>query len=603
MNKIEFDRQPIIGCLSLLKENLLLVLGIVITIVLGLYSIMGVYGFSVFPDEFGYWAPAAAMLGYDWSDIASLGSYYSYGYSALLVGVLFLFKGAISTYRAAVILNLILHCISIPLLYKLLFCIFPKTDKNMRALVALFATLYPAWVYYTQTTMAEALLYFVFILASYLMMSFIKKPGVLRGIFFVLVLVYCYLVHMRCIGTIGAGILTIVLWLFGNSRKNHEIRKKAWLLPVLIVVLFGASFIIKKFVIGNVYSGASAFVISWNDYSSIPERLIRMVTGNGLKYLLQDICGKLFYLGLSSFGIGYFGLYALFVNGFGSLKKLFKKQAEDKDILWIFFMLAVIAQFLVALVYLNGAANPDNNRLDLFLHGRYIDFVMPMLIGIGLVEMIEGRSFWPVSIITFVLYIAFYFVARSVISVNNTGMENAQGIIMVGMSYLLGEPPVSNTLLYLRNETLLQAGLTLLVMLLVFLYRKIRHDTVIWLLVILHIVLGIIACDHYVLKLQSYVYGDVQMGDTLKDVRQMHPDKTIIHYFEGGYPYVELVQFNDRTADIHAVNASVNEECFADYLRDDIILIIAEDSENAQAADDYFRYSWTFGHLSLYYND
>ena len=36
---------------------------------------------SLFPDEFGYWAPAAEMLGWDWSESVSLGSYYSFGYS------------------------------------------------------------------------------------------------------------------------------------------------------------------------------------------------------------------------------------------------------------------------------------------------------------------------------------------------------------------------------------------------------------------------------------------------------------------------------------------------------------------------------------------
>ena len=50
-----------------------------------MYCLMGVFGFVAFPDEFGYWAVAGAILGYDWSEVTSIGSYYSYGYGALLV--------------------------------------------------------------------------------------------------------------------------------------------------------------------------------------------------------------------------------------------------------------------------------------------------------------------------------------------------------------------------------------------------------------------------------------------------------------------------------------------------------------------------------------
>ena len=43
------------------------------------YSIHKIFGFSLSPDEFGYWASAAEWVGYDWSGAASIGSYYSFG--------------------------------------------------------------------------------------------------------------------------------------------------------------------------------------------------------------------------------------------------------------------------------------------------------------------------------------------------------------------------------------------------------------------------------------------------------------------------------------------------------------------------------------------
>ena len=48
-----------------------------------MYGIYSIVGFSYYPDEFGYWSSAAVNIGYDWSEVASLGSYYSFGYSLI----------------------------------------------------------------------------------------------------------------------------------------------------------------------------------------------------------------------------------------------------------------------------------------------------------------------------------------------------------------------------------------------------------------------------------------------------------------------------------------------------------------------------------------
>ena len=356
MNKRKLDKQPFAGCLSLLKENILLVAGIVITFSLCMYSILGVFGFSAYPDEFGYWSPAAAILGYDWSAITSLGSFYSYGYSILLVPILSFFDGAINTYRAAVSLNLILQCISIPLIYCILINVFPADNRNIAKISAVISVLYPAWVFYTQTTMAESLLSFLFVLSAYLMLLFFEKPSVLKGFFCALVLMYCYFVHMRCLGTIAAGVLTLIIWLFSQRKSNNKnkIGKKVWLIPVIIVVLFVASFTIKSFVIDNLYHSAGKDMLSWNDYSSVPHRILRTFTDGGVKYLFQDVCGKLLYLGLATYGTAYFGIYFYAKNFASVIKKIKRREYTHCDFLKLYLFLATFAQFMVALIYLNG---------------------------------------------------------------------------------------------------------------------------------------------------------------------------------------------------------------------------------------------------------
>ena len=600
MKRIKFDKQPIsIGCFSFIKDNVYLVIGIILVVSLCMYGIMGVFGFSAFPDEFGYWTPAAAMLGYDWSSITSLGSYYSYGYSAVLVIILALFKDPIVTYRAAVIVNLLLQCIAIPMLYRILTGLFPSEHKNTKAVIAIASILYPAWVFYTQTTMAEGLLYFLFVLASYLMMIFTEKPNALKGFFLAVVLVYCYFVHMRCLGVIGAGILTIIIWLF--SKRKNGIGKKAWLIPLLIIVLFGVSFIIKSFVIDNLYSSASKDMLSWNDYTSVPERLLRMVTGDGLKYLLQDIAGKLLYIGLATYGIGYFGIFSLCKHFVSSARNIISKKSTDKDIFWVFLFLATFAQFMVALLYLNGAASPENTRLDIYLHGRYIDFFLPILIGIGLEEMISGKGIIPAGIITIVLYGAFYLVARSVIANNYTQMSNAHGFTMIGMSYMLTHSPEPDVLGYLVKETVLGTALTLAVIAAILLYRKFRQVTILIIVLIIQVVLGLNACNHYIFPYQDYIYGDILIGEKLKELRAEYPERTVIYSHEGGPQYIELVQFADRQAHIEVLNGKDEYIDIQPYLSENNMIILSEFSQHIEEAQEYYNGRWLIAHLYIFY--
>lgn len=76
------------------------------------YGIKKICGFTLYPDEFGYWASAANIVGYDWSEVASMGSYYSFGYSLILIPVLAVTQNGIVAYRIAVLINVMLMAVS-----------------------------------------------------------------------------------------------------------------------------------------------------------------------------------------------------------------------------------------------------------------------------------------------------------------------------------------------------------------------------------------------------------------------------------------------------------------------------------------------------------
>ena len=186
-------------------ENSYLIFILLLIFCLYQYGIQKIYGFTIYPDEFGYWANAADAVGYDWSQIASVGAYYSFGYSLILIPLLKIFKGGVAAYRAAVAVNMLLMCISIFLLHGIAGKLFPDMGKVRKVFLGGVAVLYPPCIFYMQMTMTEVLLCFLFLLVFYLLLSFLEKADGLGAIALTIALaialVYMYCVHMRTIGT------------------------------------------------------------------------------------------------------------------------------------------------------------------------------------------------------------------------------------------------------------------------------------------------------------------------------------------------------------------------------------------------------------------
>ncbi len=596
----ESKKQSQKDCFFFFKNNIFLILGMGIAAAICMYGILAIYGFSAFPDEFGYWSPAAAILGYDWSEITGLGSYYSYGYSILLVPILLLFHGGISAYRAAVVLNLLLQCIALFLVFKILDELYPGEKKEVRSIIATLAVLYPAWLFYVMTTMAEGVLYFALILSVYLMLRFLKKPGIVSGVLLSVVLIYLYLVHMRCVGTIGAGGATILLWLLSHKKEGGKSHLRSWLLLLVLIALFGLSFVLKDKVISVLYSDTSDFVLSWNDYSGIMNRLSKIISLKGLSYLFKDICGKVLYMGLATFGIAYFGIVGCVRKAIVSFRALKSKNASYRDFLWIYILLVVVFQFMVALIYLNGASAPDADRLDNFLHGRYIDFFLPILIAVGIEEMLRGEKIYTIFISTFLIVLLLSVLAVQVISVNKTQMHNAHGFTMIGMSFFI-ETPLADTMGYFYKEVILRVILTILVDLIVIGSRVLKQDIIISFVLIIQAILGVQACTHFIFDTQTLVYTEILLGDRLKDVLEEYPDKKVLDIYEGGVQSIELIQFGLRDTHIGVVNAEDIDIDITQYLSDDTVLFIPVGQDYEDITDSFYKEKLALGNLIMYY--
>ena len=261
---------------KLKKDHIVLVFIILIIFSVFQYGIQKIYGFTLYPDEFGYWASAANAVGYDWSETASMGSYYSYGYSLILIPVLKLFSGGVRAYRAALAVNMLLMCAGVLLLWKISLKVFPQMEKTKREFACGVGVLYPAWIFYMQTTMSEALLNFLFILIIYLFLIFIENPRAVTAMLLAVTLIYIYSVHMRTVGLVIACMMTCVLWSFTKSGSRKQ-------LLIFVMVLMAAGFELPS----NVHG-----IIADCGYTS-PHAIWKHVVENNLRLYYDDMMSSI----------------------------------------------------------------------------------------------------------------------------------------------------------------------------------------------------------------------------------------------------------------------------------------------------------------------
>ena len=275
------------------------------------YGIQKIYSFTLFPDEFGYWASAAKMAGYDWKDIVSLGSYYSFGYS--LFPVLKLAPDSVAAYRIAVGLNMVLMCAALPLAQGIIKNLFPERDEVQQVFIAGIAVLYPSWIFYMQMTMTEALLMFLFMLSFRLFLALVKRPSVPTAVVLAIAVVYLYCVHMRTLGVVIACMIAVAFWVIrrGKVESKEEARKIFKVAVVFFFTLMAAlilASLLKRYTIAEVFSQAGEGTLSTNNYGGLWRKLKGILNLQGLFHFVMGIAGKIFYLGLASFGFFYWAV-------------------------------------------------------------------------------------------------------------------------------------------------------------------------------------------------------------------------------------------------------------------------------------------------------
>lgn len=179
----------------------------------------------LFNDEVGYWSNSAFFLGLDWTSVTGRISYYSYGYSLLLVPIRLLaglFGWRWDTmYRAAVVMNAGFLVLSYVLALRLAKRYLTGLHDLVRTAACFTIFTYSSYIVYAHITWTECTLVFFFWVFLYVMMGVVDRPGIGNHIAFALVSFYIYTVHQRALGIVVTAVLMVLyLRLMGRNKMR-----------------------------------------------------------------------------------------------------------------------------------------------------------------------------------------------------------------------------------------------------------------------------------------------------------------------------------------------------------------------------------------------
>lgn len=564
---------------------------IVILFCFWLFGIDSTYGFSIFPDEFAYWSYAAQAAGYDWSDIMSLSSYFSYGYGYVLFPVFVLCKDAVTAYRVAVGLNFVFLFIG----YLALTGTVKRmlTDRNIPvALFCALAVIAPWNLFYTQMTMTEVFLASLYMVTGRILLCYLENNRLSALVLCVFALMFLYIVHMRAIGIVLSGLIVL-------SVHICLCRKEKWHLLVaasLVVLLFVIAGFAKEQAFLGVYGGRNREFLTGSDYGGQIEKIQYIFTKDGFYDLLVSILGKILYLGLATYGLFYWGSFALGKQSVKLYRRIRSRvEATMQEKFSLFILLSVLAQVMVSAVYLLTLGEVDD-----YTYGRYNEFVIPFVMVLGLYVLWRERA-KTVFIVTggfAVLQLAMTFLV--VKQITYTGVDIFFGYFMVGISYLYDGGVFAAGSFYARNYLFCEL-LTVCVTGIVLFGRSVpKRMYIVLMLAVMEFALAVHADNLYLEPFKKAAFRDSRIADRVND---MWEEGRRVIYMDYGFPsYIGILQFMARDVDIQIMERKESVEDYQDAIREDDLVIFAFDDESVQEWSAKYDYVDTYGHFTVLYN-
>ena len=442
------------------KDKMILYTLSLVLFVLHIWYINGLYLPNILDDEFGYWGIAAYFAGIDWSSATSHISYYSYGYSILLTPLFWLFDDPVVIYRAALVINSVLLSLIPTISLSISKKIFPKTNKWFLLIVSFSVSLYPSYIVYSNIAWSESLL--IFVCWMIVWCFFYLNRNSPTWIFFLTAffLVYAYSIHQRTIGILIAGVITIILMKTKKNINSKQLLSFILSLGILLII----HTLIKDHITTNLWYNSEN--IGTNDYSGQLSKLKELFTIDGLFRAFYIMCGQLFYIGTSSYLMGYFGIFCI-ISILRELNKI-RIMSENNTVRsinnvsfpLIFLIFGFIMSYAISVIFMINA-----NRIDHILYGRYNDMIIGPIILIGIISTVEyyKRIFLPAAISISLLVL--------------TGIISAFGINKLNSQLFNGITVIGIKQYYINGifNFKIAMGITVVIVLLYIFLSKIKH--------------------------------------------------------------------------------------------------------------------------------
>lgn len=542
------------------------------------------YGFYFPADEFGYWSYAAGLAGYDWSDIASLGSYYSYGYSLILLPVFLIFKDGVIAYRAAMVVNIALLAVC--------FFILQKMGRTFYAAAAVF---YPTWLFYAGTTFAEILLVTLYLTTCMLLLKYLQTDNKRYMALMLAAMFYMYLVHLRAIGVLVSGTAVLLLYnirkysirkyiMRNGGRKVRSVLVPAAAAAVILAVGLLMGLFIKNYWTGMVYGDTADTLKNANDYAGQFEKIAYIFSIEGLKNLIISVSGKILYLGLASYGIAYFGIiYAV-------------RRVREKKYFPLFVLLTTVAALMICAIY---TIRPG--RVDTLTYGRYHEYVMPVLLMMGIKELgskalSAKRTMCRIAVMLELEAVMTWLVT---VSLNENGQTSFFGNTICGISWLYN-PQDFEPVSYYWKVYLTGAVLTVAVCMGIWWTGRRRgREILLMLLVTMQIVIGIRLSSMYIDDSRLGCFRDTLLREVIYELN-LEGSREVYYSTEGNaFGNIGILQFMMRDTPIHIVKTDYD----LDSQNEEDLLLIDFRSDQGEALAEKYDSHLTSGHFALYYNE
>lgn len=552
------------------------------------YNISRSYGFVLFPDEFGYWAYASMLTGYDWSDIVSLGSYYSYGYSLILFPIFVLCKNAVIAYRVAIAGNFILLFFCFFILKQLIEKLFGHTDEKRKNFYAAIAVFYPSWLFYGRITLAEIVIVTLYAAICLLLYDYLEYNRMSTLIILVLALVYIHFVHMRTIAVLIACVITLVIY---YAMKKNRIKQCITFLG-LIAIIFLLGYGLKEWITGNIYAASDS--VNVNDYAGQKGKIAYIFTEEGVRNLIVSVAGKVLYLGIASFGLAYFGMWNVVkkvIEGVKTWKE--KKELTTDKWFCLFVLLATAGAVMVNAIY---TIHPG--RVDALTYGRYHEYIMPILIVLGLIEISENSKVYC-KLVAF-LTAEGVMTALVTWSLVTYGQTNIHGYMMVGMSYLHQQNNFEPIHFFWQTFGI-GAVLTCIVVLgFVWVKRHKGMEICLILLVALEMLLAVHAGKLYIDDSSLGAYRDTKIVQRIERLQEEQDREIYYLLTDKDYALISILQFMMRDEDIHIIS---KEEMKTQKLQEEDLLVSDYRNPLSEILQEQYDSFMVNGHFVLFYNE